>query len=70
MENERIVELVIERLVNDTWRHTDAEAGVNGDRFFTEDGVIVMPARSMHGRDEILAGYKARLARGPRLHAT
>lgn len=57
----------IERLVHQTWWNTDAESGVGGESFFTPDAVIAMPARSMSGQGEIVAGLKARLSRGPRL---
>ena len=57
----------IERLVYQTWWDADVDAGINARDLFTEDAVIKMPARMMQGLAELLAGYKARQARGPRL---
>lgn len=57
----------IERLVYQSWWNADAEAGANAENFFCEDALVKMPARTMRGHQEVVQGYKARQARGPRL---
>ena len=57
----------IEQLVYATWWNTDLQDGEKGELYFCEDATVMMPARTMQGRAQIVEGSKARLARGPRL---
>jgi len=53
--------------VHRSWWNVDRELGVGGELLFVENGICVMPALLMRGRDEIAAGYAKRQADGPRL---
>ena len=57
----------ITQAVYRSWWNVDRAAGVGSELLYTEDGVCVMPALTMTGRDEIVRGYAARQAHGPRL---
>ena len=67
MESSDNTQRSVEKLVVSSWWNTDTEHGEGGERFFHEDATIVMPARTMRGRAEIIEGAKSRLKRGPRL---
>ena len=57
----------VERFVLRSWRNVDFERGVGAELFYLPDGVFVVPARTMRGRDEIAAGHAARVSGAPRL---
>ncbi|MDV6247383.1 nuclear transport factor 2 family protein [Rhodococcus opacus] len=57
----------IAQAVYRSWWNVDRAAGIGSELLYTEDGVCVMPALTMTGRDEIVRGYAARQAHGPRL---
>lgn len=53
--------------VHRSWWTIDRDMGLGGELQFAPDGVCIMPAATMRGRDEIAAGYARRHANGPRL---
>lgn len=53
--------------VHRSWWNVDRDLGIGSERLYTADGVCVMPALTMRGRDEIAAGYAKRQENGPRL---
>ncbi|WP_342659997.1 hypothetical protein Rruber_04268 [Rhodococcus ruber] len=57
----------IAQAVHRSWWNVDRSAGIGSELLYTEDGICVMPALTMSGRDEIARGYAARVAHGPRL---
>ncbi|WP_123026548.1 nuclear transport factor 2 family protein [Mycolicibacterium stellerae] len=53
--------------VHQSWWNVDRNHGVGNELLYTEQGVCVMPARTMTGRAEVAEFFAARRANGPRL---
>jgi SnoaL-like domain len=53
--------------VHRSWWNVDRDVGIGSELLYTMDGICVMPALTMRGREEIAAGYTKRQANGPRL---
>ena len=60
------VHSAVVQAVHRSWWNVDLEFGVGSELLYTEDGVCEMPALTMTGRAEIIRGYAARQAAGPR----